>query len=118
MIITLDAPALDSDIKKASGDYPNYVKITIDVVKEKVIIGGEYHFDAEQLLLNEGSNQKNIWGGGLDLITKNLETIAMINIRTRINPHQEIQNESIRKIFLTIAYKFLKKYAKKPAFLP
>ncbi len=89
----------------------------MDIENELVIIGGEYHFDAEQELLDKGSKQTNIWGGGLDLITKELNTIAMINIRTRINPHQEIQDDKIKKKFFTIAYKFLKNYAKKPALL-
>lgn len=117
MIVILKTPATDKDIKNASADYPNYVKITIDIEKEIVIIGGEYHFDAEQFLLNQGSGQKNIWGGGLDLITKEMNTIAMLNVRPKINPHQDIQNISIKKNFIKIAYKYLHKYAKKPEIL-
>lgn|SRR3972149_822847 len=118
MIIFLSTLANDRDIKKASTDYPNYVKITIDIDKELVAIGGEYHADAEKKLLELGAKQKNIWGGGLDLITKELETIAMINVRARLNPHQDIQTPNIKAKFLSLAYKFLKKYAKKPTLLP
>ncbi|OGK16098.1 hypothetical protein A2774_01680 [Candidatus Roizmanbacteria bacterium RIFCSPHIGHO2_01_FULL_39_12c] len=104
-------------MKKASADYPDYVKITLDIEKGIVALGGEYHYDAEQVLLEKNSKQKDIWGGGLDLISQELDTVAMINIRPNRNPHQEIQNEKIKNKFLSLTYKFLKKYAKKPASL-
>ena len=115
MLVILSGQVTDQDIEKASSDYPSYVKITIDIANELVVIGGEYHFDAEQELLKKGSKQENIWGGGLDLITKNLETIAMINVRAKLNPSQDIKSQATKEKFLTIAYKFLKKYAKQPA---
>ena len=114
MIIILSQPAIEEDIKKASEHYPNYIKITIDLEKETVAIGGEYHFDAEQQLLKLGSKQENIWGGGLELISKTLETYAMINVRTKVNPSQDICDSTIKHRFLEIAYKFLKEYAAKP----
>lgn len=117
MIVLLTKPATKSDIKKASSDYPNYVKITIDIGNKHVVIGGEYHYDAEQLLLDNGSQQKNIWGGGLELSSRTLETIAMINVQPRKNAHQEIQDLNIKKIFLEIAYKYLSEYADKPTIL-
>jgi hypothetical protein len=113
MIIVLKDRATDNDIKRASEEYTHYIKITIDLDKEMVAIGGEYHFDAEKELLKLGSKQESIWGGGLNLTTKNLETNAMINVRAGINPHQEIQNQEIKSKFLQIAYKYVDKYANK-----
>lgn len=117
MIIILSKPATDEDIKKASQHYPDYVKITIDIKKNIVVLGGEYHFDAEQKLLEIGSKQEDIWGGGLELSTKTLETIAMINVRAKINPHQDIMNQSTKNKFLEIAYKLLQSYANEPELL-
>ena len=114
MIVILSQPATGEDIKKASEHYPNYIKITIDLEKEIVAIGGEYHFDAEQELLKLGSKQVDIWGGGLELTSKCLETYAMINVRAKINPSQDICDSTIKNRFLEIAYKFLKDYAAKP----
>ncbi len=117
MIVILSKPATDEDIKNASEDYPNYIKITIDMAQEIVAVGGEYHYDAEQQLLNLGCKQVNIWGGGLELTSKCLETYAMINVRAKINPSQDICNPSIKEKFLNIAYKFLSDYAAKPPIL-
>jgi hypothetical protein len=110
MIVTLSKPATQKDIKLALQDYPNYIKITVDIEKKIVVIGGEYHYDAEKILINNGSKQENIWGGGLDLITGTLETLAMINVRSKINPHQNIADTKIKKKFLDLAYNYLKAY--------
>lgn len=114
MILILTKPATKEDIEKASQEYKTYIKITIDIEREIVAIGGEYHFDAEQELLKSGSKQEAIWGGGLELSSKTLETLAMVNVRANNNPHQDIQNPEIKKKFLEIAYRFLASYANKP----
>ena len=118
MIVILQEPAKQDDMRKAQEHYPGYAKITIDIKKEKVAIGGEYHFDAEQKLLEIGCKQDDIWGGGIELESKTIETNAMINVRAKINPHQDIQDEKIKKKFLIIAYKYLRSYANKPTVLP
>ena len=107
MIVILEKPATDKDIKRAAEDYETYIKITIDIKKEIVAIGGEYHADAEIKLLNLGSRQEDIWGGGLSLKSKILETNALINLRIGVNGAMEIVNSKIRDKFLSIAEKYL-----------
>lgn len=112
MVILLQKTADDEDIKKALEDHLDYIKITVDIEKEIVAIGGMYHADAEKELLNLRSKQKNIWGGGFDTITKTFETNALVNIRPLKNQSSEILNEKIRNKFLAIAKKYLKNYVK------
>lgn len=107
MIVILNAEATKENLAIASEDYENFIKITIDIEKEIVAIGGEYHFDAEHRLLKLGSNQKNIWGGGINLKTRQLTTNALINIRPKYNNSSEILNETARKKFINLAKKFL-----------
>jgi hypothetical protein len=38
------------------------VKPVVDVKRSIIAIGGELHADAEALLLEQGSDQKNLWG--------------------------------------------------------
>ena len=38
------------------------IKAVVDVEKEIMAIGGELHADEEAMLLETGSNQKNLWG--------------------------------------------------------
>lgn len=98
------------DFEKAKEDYKTYIKITIDIERGLVVLGGEYHADAEKLLLSLGSRQENIWGGGINLKTKEIETNAIINIRAGRNNSTEIIDSGIRKRFIKLAKRVLGKY--------
>lgn len=97
------------DLDQALEDYSNYIKITIDIVREIVAIGGEYHADAEDILIKEHNcKQKDIWGGGYNTDTKAFETGAMINMRPfDENSSMEILESETRSKFLEIAKKAL-----------
>ena len=98
------------DFQKAKEYYPGYIKITICLEKELIALGGEYHVDAEKLLLEKGCQQKNIWGGGLNLETNTVETNALINLRPGENESFEILDSKKRKKFIKIARRILKNY--------
>jgi hypothetical protein len=110
MVIILTAPATEEDIEKAKEEYKTYVKVTMDVEKEIVAIGGEYHFDAEQELLQVGCQQQQIWGGGIDLIAKRIDFNAMINIRSGVNYSTEICDEEVKQKFTNLVKKYLGEY--------
>lgn len=110
MIIILEKPATEGEVGKARADYQDYLKITIDIERKIVAIGGEYHADAETRLLELGCKQVNIWGGGLDLVSGKFEASAIINLRAEQNPSTEILDPEIREKFLVIAKEFLGKY--------
>lgn len=113
MIVMLDKKATGADIQKAQEEYGDYIKVTIDVVRNRVGIGGEYHYDVEQILLSEGSVQQDIWGGGLNILTKDIHTNAMVNIRPESNPSPDILDESIRLKFIEITKNWLDEYTRK-----
>ncbi|MBI2008283.1 hypothetical protein HYS82_01365 [Candidatus Amesbacteria bacterium] len=59
--------------------------------------GGLRHFEGEQLLLSQGSRQENLWGGGVDLPTKEIDFESMINIRpAQNNSSRELLDLKIR----------------------
>lgn len=97
------------DFKEARKDYGSYIKVTIDIENETCVVGGEYHADAEKVLLAKGSKQKDIWGGGVNLETGSFETNAIINLR-RGNNSTDILEPEKRERFLLIAKKILKDY--------
>jgi hypothetical protein len=105
-----DRKVAKEDFEKAREDYGTYVKITVDLESSAVVLGGEYHADAEKVLLDQGSKQHNIWGGGINLETKKFETNAMINLRAGRNDSTEILDSEVRKMFLLLAKKVLKKH--------
>ena len=55
------------------------------------------------LILEKGASQQNIWGGGIDSETKNIDTVALINLRPSFdNNSQEILDKNIRDKFVKI----------------
>jgi hypothetical protein len=102
-VVLLKGIVNPTDLKKASEDYGDYIKVVVDVESGLVAIGGEWHADAEKVLIGEGSRSKNIWGGGIDIKTKNIETVALINLKSEFdNNSQEILDPKIRNRFISI----------------
>ncbi len=81
-------------------DFGGYIKVVVDVSEQILAGGGKRHFDAEQILLGQGSRQENLWGGGLDLETKEIDYNSMINVRPRQqNFSRDIMSAGIRDKF-------------------
>lgn len=64
--------------------YGDYIKLTVDVENKWLVIGGELHADGEKILLGRGSKQNDIWGGGINMIDKQVDTTAVLNVRPRL----------------------------------
>lgn len=54
-------------------------KAVVDVEKELVAVNAELHSDLEQLLLDNGSNQQNLYGINILFDEKEIEYDSMIN---------------------------------------
>lgn len=78
------------ELAEMSGNmYGNLVKAVVDLDKGLMVVDAEMHVDEEQLLLEGGSNQSDLWG--INLYPANfgneqfVEFDSMINIRPRQN---------------------------------
>lgn len=110
MPLLLTSQATDKQIKNASKDLDGYIKFVVDIDKKVMTAGGLRHFEGEQLLLSQGSHQENLWGGGVDLQTKELDFESMINIRpVQNNLSREILNSKIRDLVKQIVSDLLVK---------
>lgn len=108
MIIVFEKKATKEELKKVAKDLDGYIKFVVDIEEEILAAGGEMHVDAEKLLISGGSNQKDLWGGGLDLETKALDYNSMINIRpNQNNPSRDVMDNEIRTIIDKIVKKIL-----------
>ena len=104
-----DYPLTFNDIKKLQNKWGDYLKVTVDIEKKWVVVGGELHADGERILLEKGSNQDDIWGGGVNLKNKQIDTIAVLNLRPRLgNDNLEILDPERRKKFIEIVKEFFK----------
>ena len=97
MIITKNKPFTLEEIELLKEEFEIYIKTVIDLEKKICSAGMDRHFEGEQLLLQQGSKQKNIWGGGIDLETLEIDFNSFINIRPRDNNlKNEIQSEVLK----------------------
>ena len=100
MIIVISKKATKEELMRMAEDFGgDYIKVVVDISQQILAGGGERHFDAEQILLGQGSHQKNLWGGGLDPKTKTIDYNSMINLMPGKNPSRDILSEDIRAKF-------------------
>lgn len=92
-------------------EFEEYIKVVADVKKKIIAAGGKLHTDCESLLLENGSRQEDLWGGGIDLISKKIDYTAITNIRpNQGNDSMEILDLSLRKIFFEIVKSYFEGY--------
>lgn len=110
MLITIirDRKATQGELDKMSDELGKYIKVVIDIEKGILVGGGGMHYDEEQLLLEYGCEQRNLWGGGIDFTTGEIDYNSMINIRpNENNPSRDILSEAIRNKFKKIIEEIL-----------
>lgn len=91
------------DIEKIRNEFGDYVKVTVDIVRDVLVVGPELHADAVPILKESGSFEENIWGGWVNFADKQVETTAVWNIRPGLeNPGMDIYNPEIREKFIKL----------------
>lgn len=94
--------------------FDGLVKAVVDIEKEIMVVDAELHADQEELLLKQGSEQKNLWGINLypdQVKSENwLEFDSMINLRpSQNNRSRSIESEEVRKKIIAIVEKLVVK---------
>jgi hypothetical protein len=105
---TISLPKLSELASEIFGDM---VKAVVDVESEAMAVGPELHVDAEQLLLQQGSQQQNLWG--INLYPEAfgdekhfVEFDSMINLRPgQGNRSRGVEDPEIRKRVLEVVRK-------------
>jgi len=108
----VDKKITELELREIAKDFfGKMVKGVADIEREIIAIGGEYHIDANTVLIENGSKQRNVWGfnwyfdrTGDDRI----EFISLINIRpAQGNRTMELKNDSLRGKIKDIILKYL-----------
>ena len=103
MILTKPDFFTVQEVQQLRIEFDVYIKTVIDIEKKICSAGMNRHFEGEQILLHQGSQQKDLWGGGIDLETKEIDFNSFINIRPRDNnTKHDIQSEKIRQQYKTL----------------
>lgn len=103
----INEPVSLADLKAmAQGGFGNLVKAVVDVDREIVAVDGELHADEEALLLENGSQQKNLWGINIYPELEGADRIefdSMINIRpSQGNRSRGVDNVGIREKIIQV----------------
>ena len=94
--------------------FDGLVKAVVDIEKETMVVDAEMHADQEEFLLQQGSDQKDLWGinfypdevGSEDW----LEFDSMINLRpSQNNRSRSVESEEIREKIISVVEKLVEK---------
>lgn len=97
MIHLLSQPATPEQIQEMLQQYESMIKIVVDIRRHILSGGGEMHADCETVLLDDGSEQDDLWGANWYPNEQRIEFESLINIRPRLgNRNIVIQDENIR----------------------
>lgn len=96
-----------SDLQEIGKEfYSTMVKGVVDIEDKVIAVGGEYHMDANTILLENGSEQQNIWGFNIYFDKPKdtwIEYTSLINIRpTANNNDMEVLDVTIRDTMRSI----------------
>jgi hypothetical protein len=107
-----DQPLSEATVRRLVDEgFGDMLKFVVDLDREVIAAGGEFHSDEEAILLEKGSQQQNLWGANYYPSRpqgKRLVYTSMINVRARDgNTKQEIQSPLIREKVAAVAKRYL-----------
>ncbi|OGY99653.1 MAG: hypothetical protein A2945_03065 [Candidatus Liptonbacteria bacterium RIFCSPLOWO2_01_FULL_52_25] len=100
MKIVEDTISLQELREIAEEFYTTMVKGVVDIEKKIVAFGGEYHADANAVMIENGSLQSDVWGFNVYFDRpreSRIEYVSLINIRPQAgSTEMEVQNKDVR----------------------
>lgn len=111
----LQTPISRQNLIKESTNFidDNAIKGAVDIERELLAVDSPMHYDCEQLLLENGSKQEDIWGINLYLDSDDIDYLvefdSMINIRpAQGNRSRSVENPEIQARIKSVVLKWLK----------
>lgn len=89
-------------------EHNKMIKIVVDVRQRIMTDGGDMHYEGEQILLEQDSQQDDLWGANWFPEKQFIEFESLINIRPRQGNRSIIlQDPDLRRQLETIAREYL-----------
>jgi Protein of unknown function (DUF5674) len=102
-IIIIEEKTILSEILESLFKYEDYVKGVVDINKNRLAIGGEWHSDAEQILSESGSSSNDNWGFNIYFENSEIVYNSMINIKPQFGfKSMEITDENLKVKILNV----------------
>ena len=110
----LENPTTKADLIKNSENFidEHAIKAAVDISRGVLAVDSPMHYDCEQLLLENGSKQEDIWGINLYLDEAGIDDLvefdSMINIRpSQGNRTRSVEDPAIRAKIKAVVAKWL-----------
>lgn len=110
----LEKPTTKVDLIANSENFidEHAIKAAVDINREIMAVDSPMHYDCEQLLLENGSKQEDIWGINLYLDEADIDDLvefdSMINIRpSQGNRTRSVEDPIIRSKIKAVVQKWL-----------
>ena len=97
MIHLVRQPATEQQMQEMLEAHGSFIKVAVDIHRNVLAGGGEFHADCESLLMEDGSRREDVWGADWLPAERKVRFTALINIRPRVNPAMEIRDAGIRQ---------------------
>lgn len=108
MILVIKRRASAEQLKDMLQVLGDYVKLAVDVQRNMLAGGGALHADCESALLEDGSQQVDVWGADWIPRTQEVTYESLINIRPRQgNRGLELRDPELRAKVERIARELL-----------
>ena len=92
-------------------DFTEMMKIVVDIQQQILAIDGDMHADLEQLLLENGAQQQDLWGANVFPLKEKcdqLEFTSFINIKpSQGNRSMVVQDSGVKELISLIVDKLL-----------
>ena len=83
MIHIIAKQATSGQIQEMLDELKSYIKLAVDVRRRIVAGGGALHADCQAVLIEDGSEQADIWGADWIPASREVRFESLINIRPR-----------------------------------
>ena len=98
MIYILRNKPTSEQVAEMMKEYETMIKIVVDIRRRILAGGGEMHSDCESMLLDDGSEQDDLWGANWYPAGQEIVFESLINIRPRLgNRSILIQSQELRQ---------------------
>jgi hypothetical protein len=84
MIHLLRTKATAEQVAEMLKEYRSMIKIVVDIRRRVLAGGSEMHSDCESVLLEDGSEQDDLWGANWYPAEQEIVFESLINIRPRL----------------------------------
>ncbi len=108
MIHLLRERATSEQITEMQQEYEGMIKIVVDIRRRVLSGGGDMHADCESVLLEDGSEQDDLWGANWYSAEQRIAFESLINIRPRLgNRSTLIQSQELRETVESVTREIL-----------